>query len=162
MARKTRKEGGHEAQNLPHGKAGEFGAKPDSKSKEWVVVILEVAKKEGRKILSDFQYDHVVEILKRLVHFGNAEEVSDLKIEPIESFYELKEKGGILGRINLRVYFGTIPEEGELVVAKTYKKEDDGSAPRHVILVVEDRLEEYKTGHARKGDTVYQESKSSQ
>ena len=122
---------------------------------KWVVVILNVAKKEGHKILSKFQYDHIVEILKRLVDFGNQEELGDLDIEPIDSFYELKEKGGILGRINLRLYFGTRKEKQELVVAKAYKKEDDSQTPRHVILLVEDRLEEYAQGGLRKSVSVH-------
>jgi hypothetical protein len=118
---------------------------------KWTVVVLEVARKEGHKILSTLQYDHMVEVLKRLEDFGNPEETADLDIEPISSFYELKEKGGLLGRINLRVYFGVIPKRRELVIAKTYKKEEMGAAPRHVVISVEDRLEQYKTALRKSG-----------
>jgi hypothetical protein len=55
----------------------------DSAFSKWTVVVLEVAKKEGHKILSNLQYDHVVEILKRLADFGDPEETADLNIEPI-------------------------------------------------------------------------------
>ena len=160
MPRKSRKEEGQEARNLPHGEGRPSRTKQDSTSGKWVVVVLGLAKKEGRRILTDLQYDHIVEILKRLVDFGNSEETADLDIKPIQSFYELREKWGPLGRINLRVYFSTIPAERELVIAKAYKKEDDGPTPRHVIIVVEDRLEEYKAGGLRKSATVYQETAS--
>jgi hypothetical protein len=133
-----------------------------SEPSKWTVVVLEVARKEGHKILSDLQYDHVVEILKRLADFGNAEETADLDIEPISSFYELKEKGGPLGRINLRVYFGAIPERREIVIAKAYKKEEMGALPPHVIISVEDRLEAYQAGGFRKSGTVFRETRAKQ
>ena len=158
MGETSRKDEGHDDQNPPHGKADEPRATDDSSPENLVVVVLGIAKKEGHKILSGPQYDHVVEILKRLVDFDNPEEIGDLDIRSIESFFELREKWGILGRINLRVYFGTIPEDRELVVAKAYKKEDDGPTPRHIVISVEERLEEYKAGGRRKDSTVYQKA----
>jgi hypothetical protein len=128
---------------------------PEEPRKVWIVVALDVAKREGQKILNKAQYQHIKEVLKRLVDFGNDEELSDLAIEPIASFWELKEKWGILGRINLRVYFGTFPEDMELVIAKTYKKEDDGKAPSHIIDVVEHRLEAYKSSGRKKSDSLH-------
>jgi hypothetical protein len=135
---------------------GEHEAAKGQGKHAWVVVALDVAKAEGRKILSAVQYEHIKEILQRLVDFGDKEELSDLSIEQIGSFWELREKGGVLGRINLRVYFGTLPEDWELVVAKTYKKEDNGKTPQHIVEQVEDRLEVYKLGGRKKSDTVYE------
>ena len=144
MTRKRRKDAGHDAS--------------ESGQQKWVVVALDVAKAEGRKILSRAQYEHIKEVLKRLVDFGDKDELSDLSIEPIGSFWELREKGGILGRINLRVYFGTLPEDWELVVAKTYKKEDDGKTPPHIVDLVEHRLEGYKIGGRKRADSVHEET----
>ena len=127
-----------------------------SRQRKWTVVVLGVAKKEGRKILSKTQYDHIVDVLKRLVDFGDKEKLADVRIERIRSFFELKEKGGVLGRINLRVYFGTAPNDRELIVAMTYKKEDDGRPPPHIVILVEDRLEEYLAGGLRKSATKYE------
>ncbi|MFH1922046.1 MAG: hypothetical protein ABIP48_19445 [Planctomycetota bacterium] len=155
MKGKQRMEDGHEARNSPHGKRKPRRTEDVEK---WIVVVLKVAKREGRKILTDLQYDHIVDILKRLVDFGNPEEMADLDIKPIGSFYELKEKWGVLGRINLRVYFGTISEDHELVIAKTYKKEDDGPTPRHIVILVEERLEEYRAGGLRNATSVHQEA----
>ena len=95
---------------------------------------------------------------ERLVDFGDKQGLSDLSIEPIGSFWELREKGGVLGRINLRLYFGIFPEDGELVIAKTYKKEDDGKTPQHIVDQVEHRLEGYKMGGRKKSDSVYQKT----
>jgi len=144
MVRKQSKDEAH---------SGSKGKRPITKTsepKKWVVVILESAKKEGHKILTDPQYEYIKGILKRLTDFGNDEELSDLRIEPIEDFGELKEKGGVLGKINLRIYFGAEPEDKEVVVAKAYKKEDEGRAPRHVVIAVQNRLEEYRIEKKRR------------
>jgi hypothetical protein len=120
------------------------------------VVATRIAKREGRGFLNEVQYEHVKELEKRLAFFNRAEEVADLRIERIGTdLYELKDKGGPLGRINLRVYFGVIPEDGEIVILKTYKKEEDRQIPRHILITVEDRFEDYKHGALAHGNSVY-------
>jgi hypothetical protein len=145
MRKKHRVDSGHDAST-------------DCRDRTWVVVALDVAKAEGRKILSEPQYEHIKEILRRLEDFGDKEELSDLSIEPIGSFWELRERGGPLGRINLRVYFGTLPEDLELVIAKAYKKEDDRKTPPYIIEQVEDRLVEYKLSGRKKSDSVHKKT----
>ena len=78
----------------------------------------------------------------------------------LRRFWELREKGGILGRTNLRVYFGTIPEDKEAVIAKAYKKEEDGKTPRYVIFSVEHRMESYKISGRKKTDSVHKKTTS--
>ena len=124
------------------------------KSNKWVVVVLEAAKREGHKILNDVQYEHVRQIVRRLEDYGNREELADLDIRSISTFWELREKGGLLGKINLRVYFGVLPEERELVVAMAYKKEEEDQVPRRIILIVEDRIEDYKEGYRKEQTAV--------
>src|SRR4051812_36512854 len=101
------------------------------------VVVLAVPKKEGKKFLNPGQYLHTVDLIRRLVDLNDPQEVGDLRIEPIEDFLELKDKGGLLGRINLRIYFKYFPDSNEVVVVKAYKKEEDGPAPRHIVLTVQ-------------------------
>ena len=70
-----------------------------------------------------------------------------MDVRPIEGFYELRDKGGVLGNINLRVYFAVVHEERLLLVLGCYMKEDEGRAPgyikvrmknllRHAVLVL--------------------------
>ena len=121
----------------------------------WDVHVLKAARLEGRKILTDVQYDHVVEVLKRLTDWEDKAEISDLRIEKIESFYELKDKGGVLGRLNLRVYFAALPENKDIIVLKTYKKEEDGACPRYITINVESRLDEFLSGNSSEGVIIY-------
>jgi hypothetical protein len=121
----------------------------------WKVTVLAIAKREGRQILKPVQYEHEKEVLKRLAYWADQDELADLRIEKIGSIYELKDKWGPLGRINLRVYFGVRPSEQEVVVLKTYKKEEDSQAPRYVVITAEDRFEDYCNGGHVAGRTVY-------
>lgn len=107
------------------------------------VVVLPHAVREAKEILNNGQYFHVVEVVKRLVHFGDEVELWDLRIEAIDDFYELKLKGGMVGKVNLRVYFADLSSQNEIVVLKTYKKEVEDKTPRHVVITLEDRLSAY-------------------
>jgi hypothetical protein len=158
MSRESRSDRTHKSPRQRRAKPKGEQPSQEAVPSKFVVVVLDAARREGHKILSDPQYDHVVDLLKRLVDFGNQEELGDLSIEPISSFWELREKGGILGKINLRVYFGTLPEVQELIVAKAYKKHEEGQTPPHVIVAVENRLEEYKHGRSKKSAIAYQEA----
>lgn len=120
------------------------------------VVVLACAKREGRKILNAGQYEHVSDIVKRLVDFDDAQEMSDMRIGPIGDFFELKEKGGLLGNINLRLFFGRLNREREIVVVKAYKKEEESQTPRHVVLNVESRLRAYCRGDLRENATIFE------
>ncbi len=118
------------------------------------VVALRIAKREGRKILTEFQYASVVEIIKRLADFGNREATADLDIQPFGDFWELRLKGGFLRKLNLRIYFAF---QGEVIVLMAYKKEEDRQVSPHVMVTLEDRLEDYLSGALSSGISVYEQ-----
>jgi hypothetical protein len=110
------------------------------------IVVLAVAAKEGYDELTPEQYLHVQDQVKQLVGFGRRDFESILSIAPFGDFWELKEKGGTLGKKNLRVYFAFDPKANEVVVLHTYKKEDDGKAPPHIMIRLRNRLRMYLKG----------------
>jgi hypothetical protein len=122
------------------------------------VIVLAVAKKEGRDFLTETQYVHITNIIKLPANFDDPAAMSALRIEPIADFFELKEKGGILGKTNVRIYFGFDPNTRQVVVAKAYKKEVEGQTPRHVVINVQARLRAYRAGQLMRGTTVYRGS----
>ncbi len=130
------------------------GGSPKSPPRRVDIVVTGHARREGREILTPGQYEHVKGIVKRLVDFNNPPEINDLRIEAIENFFELKEKGGMLGRINLRVYFALLRDVGKIVVLKVYKKDEEGRPPRHVIINVQARLRSYLRNESR-DDVIY-------
>jgi len=98
----------------------------------------------------------MVAIEKRLEDWGNRDELADLDIEKVTNqIWELKEKGGPLHKKNIRVYFSVLEESREVVVLKTYKKEQDGQVSRHVLISAEDRLDDYEAGLLNAGKSVH-------
>ena len=123
-----------------------------------LVVALGEAKQEARKILDDVQYWELVNRVKRLSEFGDPLAMADLSIRKFGAYWELRCKGGFLNRINLRVYFKRLRNRGEIVVLKTYKKEEDGKVCPSVKETLDDRLEDYLAG-ARTNVSTYRKSK---
>jgi len=110
------------------------------------VVALRVACSEGRDILTPGQYEHVKDLLKQLVGFGSQTYDQMIRIEPFGDFWKFKEKGGVLGKINLRVYFAHVKSRNEVVLLLTYKKEDDGKVGSHMRIRLANRLRQYLAG----------------
>jgi hypothetical protein len=59
------------------------------------------------------------DLVKQLVGFGSQKYDSNLTIDPFGDFWELKAKGGVLGRKNMRVYFKFDKTENAVVVLCT-------------------------------------------
>jgi hypothetical protein len=118
----------------------------DARTAYQTVVVLNIAAKEGADELTAGQYLHVKDQIKQLVGFGRQEFESQLRIEKFGEFWELKEKGGVLGKKNIRVYFKYHEEANEVVVLSTYKKEDDGQAPDHIRIRLKNRWKRYLKG----------------
>lgn len=111
------------------------------------VVALAWAKDEAKEVLNEDQYATAVEIVKRLADFGNTDATSDLDIAPFGDYWELKLKGGFLRRINFRIYFAHLPDRTEVVILKSYKKEEDRRVSPHIMYTLDDRLEHYLAGN---------------
>jgi len=106
----------------------------------WNLAYGDAAAKEGRAILDDAQYTHVREQFELMAEFENPRSVQVLDVQPIDDFFELRDKGGILRKLNLRVYFGILEESRTIVVVGCYKKEEDSKLPVHVRLRMKNRL----------------------
>jgi hypothetical protein len=120
-----------------------------------LVVVLAIAKKEGRDNLTDPQYVHVTDIIKRLVYFNDPDEMSDMPIRSVEDFYELRLKGNALGRKNLRVFFGYFADRREIVVVRAWQKDNEDQTPTHIKTNVKTRLRKYLAGELRENLTIY-------
>lgn len=107
------------------------------------VVALQIAIKEAKAVTTDGQYAYLVSLAKRLVSFGDPRELWDMRIKPIDQYFELCAKGNLLGNLNIRLYFKLLDQWNEVVILKSWKKEIEGKTPRHIILNLDDRLEDY-------------------
>lgn len=110
------------------------------KQAPWRLGYLEVAAEEGRKLLNDEQYDHAVDQFEALATEVDPTRSLTADVQAIDRFYELRDKGGILGKINLRVYFTVETARKIIVVLGVYKKEDEKQAPKWLIVKMRNRL----------------------
>jgi hypothetical protein len=106
----------------------------------WELGYLEAAEKEARSFLTEEQYAHAIQLFDDLAYESNPTKSETQDVSKIYEFYELRDKGGILGKINLRVYFTIFKERKLILVLATYKKEDDGKVPQHIVIRVRNRL----------------------
>lgn len=107
---------------------------------QWELGYLEAAERDGRKFLTEERYAHVVQLFEDLAYESDPTKSETQDVRKIYEFYELRDKGGILGKINLRVYFALLEERKLILVLATYKKEDDGQVPHHIVICVRNRL----------------------
>ena len=91
---------------------------------KWNLAYFEAAANEGRDCLTPVQYAHAVSLMEQLAfeddptHPGHA-----FDVRPIEGVHELREKGSVFGRINLRIYFWACKETQTLFTLCVDKKE---------------------------------------
>jgi hypothetical protein len=107
---------------------------------KWELGYLEVAEKEARKLLTKDQYIHALELFDDLAHETDPTRSQTQDVRRIEDFYELRDKGGILGNINLRVYFTVIENRRLILALAVYKKEEEDQTPEHIKIKVRNRL----------------------
>lgn len=112
----------------------------------WSVLYLALARQAAMEFLSEAQYAHVVDAFRALARDVDPRRPTTERVEPVEEFFELKDKGGILGKINLRVFFAVVSESRTIVVLHAIKKEAEGQIPSYVKTLVKNRLRHYLAG----------------
>jgi hypothetical protein len=119
-------------------------AKEKRQTGKWKVLALKKAREDAKDFLNDTQYAHVVELVRRLKDWQDRKQLTDLRIQKIRNdLWELKDKGGVLGKINVRVFFAPLSERKEIIVLGAFKKEMEDQTPGHMIVKMERRLSDY-------------------
>jgi hypothetical protein len=113
---------------------------------QWTVLILSVAHEEARGFLSEDQYRHAAMQVKELATEADPTHPLTASVDAIEDFHELRDKGGILVGINLRVFFLLDKEKSALVVIGAIKKQNDGPTPKGDRLRMARRKRKYFNG----------------
>lgn len=62
-----------------------------------------------------------------------------------EGFYELRDKGGVLRNLNVRLFFGICREHRIIVVLGAINKKNDGKTPKYILPLMRYRMRKYKT-----------------
>jgi mRNA-degrading endonuclease RelE of RelBE toxin-antitoxin system len=96
---------------------------------EWSVWFLSTARDDANRILSDPQYQHVVMQFQELAREVDPTHSNTCSVKAVDSYYEFRDKGGVLGKINIRVFFSVEKEHKAIVVLGTIKNEAEGKTP---------------------------------
>lgn len=112
----------------------------------WSVCYLTAARDDAMGFLNDAQYGHVTDLMEALASELDPRRPKTVSVDQVEDFHELKDKGGILGKINLRVFF--IVEDGEktVLVVAAIKKESEGQTPDWAKTRARSRIRRFRAG----------------
>lgn len=113
----------------------------------WNVHYLPCADEEAREFLNEEQHAHAVDQLRALASEAQPARPTTVRVDAIEDLYELKDKGGILGRINVRIFFTVCSASRSILVLGATKKEEDGPTPVHMKVRIRSRLRRFRAGH---------------
>ncbi len=113
---------------------------------QWSIEIFNAAIKEGKTLLNSDQMLHIKQQLRELAQHVEPARSDTLSIDKIESFYELRDKGGILGNMNVRVFFGVDKPRRCLIVLGVVKKENNEPTPNGDKIRMRRRWRKYTQG----------------
>ena len=106
---------------------------------------LTVAEQQVRKWLDDAQYEHLVDQVRALAEEDDPTHTQALDVRPVEDYHELRERGGPLGSIAVRVFFGIDKGRGSIVVLGVEKKKTR-QTPIATKVKMRNRWRRYKRG----------------
>lgn len=118
----------------------------------WDVWILDLAFQEAMKFLDEDQYGHVAAQVREMAREFDPSHSVTASVDAIEDFYELREKGGPLGKINVRVFFFLDKRvigrkrNHAIVILGAIKKENQGQTPKGDKIRIGRRLRKYLAG----------------
>lgn len=112
----------------------------------WNIIVLDLAMKEASDFLDEAQYAHVAEQVQELAREVDPTHPTTQRVASVEDFFELKEKGGPLGRINVRVFFILDKPRVAIVVLGAIFKQNEGKTPEGDKVRMGRRKRKYLAG----------------
>jgi len=113
---------------------------------------LQIAVAEAKGFLDGPRYEHAVDLVKRLRDFCDREKTSDLNLKAVENFFEISDKGGVLGKINLRIFFAYYSRWRTIVILGVWKKEVENQTPAYIKERMKNRMNWYE--HIRNAGNI--------
>lgn len=104
----------------------------------WHVEIVDRAFDEAMTILDAAQYRHLAMQVKLIARQDDPTRSGTVDIDAVETYHEIRDCGGILGNLNVRVFFGVDKARRTIVVLGVFHKRNNGPTP----VVVRKRIRE--------------------
>ena len=112
----------------------------------WTVGILDAAFEESCDLLTKAGHQHLALQVKELAGQDDPTHSETVDVKPIETFHELRDKGGPLGSLNVRLFFGVDHHSRNLIVLGVIKKQNNGMTPIGDKVRMRRRWREYQKG----------------
>ena len=93
---------------------------------EWSVVSFPQARDEARKILDLAQFRHIAEQVRELARLPEPTRSESVDVRPVEEMYEIRDSGGELRNLNVRLFFYPDKSCRTLVLLGFFAKKNDG------------------------------------
>lgn len=113
---------------------------------QWNVGMIDFVYSEVRAFLNEAQYQHIAMQVKELARSESPTHCETVSVDKIDEYHELREKGGILGRINVRIFFGICDKTHSVIVLGGIKKENNGPTPTGDKITMRRRWRKYLAG----------------
>ena len=110
---------------------------------EWNIDIIEPSHSESMSFLNKEQYDHVASQIRELARQVEPTRSQAIDVRSVDDFYELRDKGGILQKINIRVFFCMCRSTRTIAVLGAINKKNDGKTPPHIRILMGYRMRRY-------------------
>jgi hypothetical protein len=109
----------------------------------WNVEIFQRAFDEAMGFLNEDQYAHLALQIQELARQEDPTHSSTIDVRAIEDFHELRDKGGVLRNLNVRVFFFVHDPSRAIVILGAVKKENDGPTQIHTKVTMRQRKSLY-------------------
>lgn len=113
---------------------------------EWNVRFLSFLTNESKDLLTEIQFNHLVMQFKELASHKEPLKCQVVSLDRIEDYHELRDKGGVLNNLNVRVFFGIDKEDRAIVILGLITKQNNGPTPKGDRVRMRRRWRKYKTG----------------
>lgn len=110
------------------------------------VLIPDVAYREAMAFLTPAQYQHAAGLIKDVATEGDPTHSTTQSVDAIDDYHELRDKGGILGRINLRIFFYVDKKRSVMLILGAINKKNEDQTPKSVRIRMRRRLRQYLAG----------------
>jgi len=112
----------------------------------WTVAIIDDAYDEAIKRFNRAQYKHLAHQFKTLAGEMDPSHSRLLSVDAVEDYFELRDKGGILGGLNARIFFYIDKSRNSILVLCADLKQNDGPTPIGIKIRCRYRLRRYLRG----------------
>lgn len=106
----------------------------------WTLSYVDAVDRDANKFLDADQISHVIQQFESLAYEVDPTHPATQSVEPIDIFYELRDKGGILGKINFRGFFAVLQSTRTILVLGCFKKEAEDKTPGYIVARMRNRL----------------------